>query len=221
MIVAAMQGMLRSIRSGAESCLGRPAALRTEDRRILEEQIIPALADRADIRRVLFVGCASYTRHYELLFDRQEYWTIDPSPLRERWRARRHIRDRLEHLGRHVASAYFDAIVCNGVLGWGLDRRVDAEAAFRACHEALRAGGELIVGWNDVKPRNRVNPASLRSLARFGRTASPLTGATEIRIDAPHRHVFEFYRKARDPGGTDEGFAQQDSVVIASPAART
>src|SRR5512141_1800235 len=100
MIVAAVQGLMRSVVAGNERLLGRPVLRVTPDRRLLESLILPALARRADIRRLLFVGCASYTRHYEALFERSEYWTIDPSSRQQRWAARHHIRDRLEHLGR-------------------------------------------------------------------------------------------------------------------------
>src|SRR4051794_11559091 len=51
------------------------------DRRYLEDQILPTLAGGA-FRRLLFVGCRRYTRHYEKLFDRAstDYWTADLDP---------------------------------------------------------------------------------------------------------------------------------------------
>jgi hypothetical protein len=168
------------------------------------------------VRRVLFVGCARYTQHYAQLFSHAEYWTIDAVPRNRRWGAQLHIRDRLERLDRHVAPGYFDLIVCNGVLGWGLNRRDDAEAAFTVCLEALRAGGELVVGWNDVFPRNAVRPDSLKALKRYERCPKSDLGGPVVRIDVPHRHVFEFYRKGSAKGRFVAG--QADSVVGASGA---
>jgi SAM-dependent methyltransferase len=208
-----LQGGVRNVRYWLRWSRASPASRGTEDRRLLEERILPALAARRDVGRVLFVGCARYTHHYERLFGGQEYWTIDPSRSRARWGARRHIHDGLEHLGRHVPAAYFDAIVCNGVLGWGVDRRDVAEAAFAACHAALRPGGELILGWNDVAPRNRVDPVTLRSLACFERARIPGLDATQLRIDAPHRHVFEGYRKPAGDDASSAGTAHGDNVV--------
>lgn len=187
--------MLRSAADWLRLLGGGPAQRRTSDRRLLEERILPALAARDDVRRVLFVGCAPYTRHYEALFGHAEYWTIEPSLRRRRWGAQRHLADRLEHLGRHVAPGSFDAIVCNGVLGWGLDTAQAAEAAFTACHDALRPGGLLVVGWNDVRPRNRVVPSSIAALGRLERAAFADFGAPQVRVDGPHRHVFDFYRR--------------------------
>lgn len=211
MLLAAAHGLLRSAAGCLRALGGGAARRRTPDRRLLEERILPALAARADVRRVLFVGCAPYTRHYEATFRHAEYWTIEPSPRRRRWGARRHIVDRLEHLGRHVAPASFDAIVCNGVLGWGLDRADAAEAAFAACRAALRPGGLLVLGWNDVRPRNRVVPAALRALAELEPVALAGVGGPQVRVDGPHRHVFEFYRRPFDAG-------HGSSVVAASGA---
>ena len=52
--------------------------MRTLDRDTLEQVILPAYAARADIKTVLFVGCAWYTRHYEGMLPGRVYWTIDP-----------------------------------------------------------------------------------------------------------------------------------------------
>jgi SAM-dependent methyltransferase len=210
MIIAATQGGLRNAFDWLQLLRGRAVRRDTPDRRLLEDQILPACARRPDIRRVLFVGCAPYTRHYEAAFTHAEYWTIDPHAHR-RWGAHRHVEDRLEHLGRHIAAGYFDLIVCNGVLGWGLDRRADAEAAFAACHTALRAGGELVIGWNDVRPRNGIRPDTLQALARFELSGLPEIGGPRIQVEGPRRHVFEFYRK---PGPlVDSASAQEVSVV--------
>jgi hypothetical protein len=171
--------------------------LPTEDRRILEQVILPAYAQRIDVQRVLFVGCAAYTQPYEQLFAGREYWTIDPIASRRRYGSARHIIDRLENLGRHAQREYFDLIVCNGVLGWGLNAPDAADAAFVACHTCLRAGGELVLGWNDISPRNQVLPDALPALWRFEPlTFAPLQTA-RLRVDVAHRHVFDFYAKAR------------------------
>lgn len=195
MLVAATRGVLRSAVDWLQSLGGAPVARATPDRELLEQTILPALAGRADVGRVLFVGCAPYTRHYEALFAGAEYWTIDPSPRRRACGARRHIEDRLEHLRRHVPAAYFDAIVCNGVLGWGIDTPAAAEAAFAACRAALRPGGDLVLGWNDVRPHNAVTPGAIASLRRFEAVAWPDVGGPQLRADGPRRHVFEFYRR--------------------------
>ena len=198
MVVSSLQGLLRTVVLAARRALGLPAQLHTEDRRILEQVILPEYARRSDIARVLFVGCAAYTQRYGEIFGGREYWTIDPVARKSRYGSERHIVDQLQNLGRHVQPGYFDLVVCNGVLGWGLNALEDADTAFAACHTHLRAGGDLLLGWNDIAPRNRVVPASVPALRRFD---SGRFGPSQIAhwvIDAPNHHVFDFYRKALD-----------------------
>jgi hypothetical protein len=194
-VVSTVQGLLRTVVLAARRALGLPALLRTEDRRILEQVILPEYARRPDIARVLFVGCASYTQRYGEIFGGREYWTIDPVARRRRYGSERHIVDQLQNLSSHVPPGYFDLVVCNGVLGWGLNAPEDANTALAACHTHLRAGGDLLLGWNDIVPRNRVLPEDIPALRRF--KAAPLSSRQVARwaIDAPNRHVFDFYRK--------------------------
>ena len=186
-LAAALSGLVR--------CLRRPfGTARSADRHFLENTLLPTLDAEVSIERLLFVGCAAYTQRYSRLMRRTEYWTMEPQPRRAHYGAALHIVDTLQRLGRHVPPAHFDAIVVNGVLGWGLNRRDDAESALLACHAALRPGGLLILGWNDVLPRNRITPATLAALAQFspeGLKAFP----ARMPVPGPERHVFEFYRR--------------------------
>lgn len=174
--------------SAGRRAFGLSSHRQTEDRRVLEQEILPAYAQRADMARVLFVGCAVYTQPYAELFSERDYWTIDPVAGRRRYGGLHHIVDRLENLGSHAPADYFDLILCNGVLGWGLNALADADAAFAACHFHLRRGGELMIGWNDIVPRNRVAPEDVPALRRFAL-------AQRRKIDVAHRHVFDFYQK--------------------------
>lgn len=192
--------VLRTLSNVGRRALGLPARIDTEDRRLLERTILPAYAARADIGRVLFVGCAAYTRDYRRIFERAEYWTIDPEPHRARYGGERHLVARLQDLDQFAPAASFDLIVCNGVLGWGLDTAVDAELAFARCHSSLRDGGELVLGWNDVPGRNRIKPDSVAALRRLERHVCPAVGAARMIVAGRHRHVFDFYRKREATG---------------------
>ena len=194
-VISAVKGALRTASLAARRALGLSAQLRTEDRRLLEQVILPEYSRRADIKRVLFVGCAAYTQRYGEFFSGGEYWTIDPVPRRRRYGSERHIVDRLQNLGSHAPSAYFDLIVCNGVLGWGLNELEDADAAFAACHHHLRAGGALLLGWNDIAPRNRVLPEAISALGRFEKVQCDPAKTARWRVDTGNRHVFDFYQK--------------------------
>ncbi len=171
--------------------------MHTDDRYLLELAILPSFARRGEVRRTLFCGCASYTRHYEDLFVGGDYWTIDPVVSRARYGSAHHIIGKLEQLARHDTDGPFDLIVCNGVLGWGINTHQQADEAFASCHRALRPGGYLLLGWNDVFPRNRVKPEEIPALARFEHTPFA-TFSARVRVRASGRHVFDFYRKPAD-----------------------
>lgn len=177
------------------NALGLPNPMRTLDRDTLEQVIFPACAARPDIAEVLFVGCAWYTRHYEKMLPGRGYRTIDPDPWKRRFGARRHIVAGLEDLAAHVAPGSLDLIVCNGVFGWGLDDRDDCERAFAACFDALRSGGQLIIGWNDVPEHRPLDLGSLRSLARFRPSIFEPLGSAQYLANPENRHVYNFYAK--------------------------
>jgi SAM-dependent methyltransferase len=176
--------------------LGLPNPMRTADRDTLEQVILPAYAARSDVRSVLFVGCAWYSSHYETMFSRQAYWTLDPDPWKKRFGSRRrHVVAGLERIDAHFPEGSLDLIVCNGVFGWGLDERDDCERAFAGCFEALRPRGELVIGWNDVAEHRPLALNSLQSLARFERLEFQALGTAQSLANAENGHVFNFYVK--------------------------
>jgi hypothetical protein len=162
------------------------------DRRVLEDVILPALLERADVQRVLFVGCAWYTRRYVPAFAGRELWTLDVDPEQARYGAPRHVVDSLANLGTHVAPGRLDAIVCNGVIGYGLDDPADIETAVAACFDALRGGGLLVLGVDDSAP---VAVADIAALARFAPVAPPPFPASRYPTFSATGHTFHFHAR--------------------------
>ena len=70
----------------------------SEDRRLLETNILMYLRDDPAINRILFVGCEWYTKHYEKFFKYKDYWTLEIDPAKRRYGGRRHIVDLLKNL---------------------------------------------------------------------------------------------------------------------------
>jgi len=183
--------------------LGLATPLDSHDRRVLERVIFPGyLADRA-VKRVLFVGCDSYTAHYEReFFAASEYWTIEPNPEMRRYGAKRHVIAPLERLANYFRERYFDLIICNGVYGWGLNTAEQCETAFAQCHSCLNPGGHLLIGWDDIPThtdRASVLLPEVASLARFDKFHFPAFGTWRFVTDTPYRHVYEFYRRPSAP----------------------
>jgi SAM-dependent methyltransferase len=158
----------------------------------LEHEILPWLAAR--FSRILFVGTASYTYHYERLFKPGQYTTIDLHPRNTVWGSPDHIVAPIRDINRHRPKGSFDCIVLNGVLGFGIDTAEDMRAVLRELHDALRPGGFLLVGWNvgvleDPETLGIYEPHFVRN------SEAPWI---ERRLFPPETHVYDFYR--RRPG---------------------
>jgi hypothetical protein len=169
---------------------------RTDARRVLDTIILPYFADQGGCSKILFVGCAWYTRGYSRLFAGKDYYTLDIDPSQSRYGSKRlHITDSLANVTAHFSEGELDLIVCNGVFGWGLDDKPEVERAFLGCYECLREGGFFILGWNDIPTRRPFAPEESESLQRFMPEALAPLGTHRFATSNPNRHMFDFYIK--------------------------
>jgi hypothetical protein len=156
--------------------------LPTTDRLVLEREIFRYYQSQPQIEDVLFVGCDADTAHYEKShFSNKRFVTLEPNPVNREFGATHHVQAVLQDLGQYFPRAAFDLIICNGVIGFGLDEPDDC--------------GQLLVGWNDLPVRVPCPPEHIRSLSRFHRQRFAPLGAWRYRTDTAYRHVFDFYLK--------------------------
>ena len=172
-----------------------PRRDRLVDRYLLEDVIFPQLLADAEIEQVLFVGCAAYTRDYPKRFASKHFRTIDNFIDVARFGSEDHILDSFANLADHVAPATLDAVICNGVVGFGLDDLADANRAFGAAHDCLRPGGWLVYGWNEDPRFLPFRPEDIGALEQFERAAFQPFQDVRHRTYSPFRHVFDFYRR--------------------------
>jgi len=178
---------------GWHAVVGGDVSLSTDDRRVFETIVMPYFAARPEFQRVLFVGCDWYTAHYGRIFAGREYWTLEKDPGRRKFGSANHITDALQNLPAHVKPGFFDLVLCNGVLGWGLNDPEEAERSLEACRVALRPGGVLVLGWNDVPEKRVLSLAESKSLARFEPLVLPALGAASHVTATGNRHTFNFF----------------------------
>lgn len=179
----------------AKMALGGELYQETADRVVLEGKILPWIAEQPQLKRVLFVGCEWYTRGYRRLFNEAGYWTIEIDPSKRRYGAKQHIVDSLANVGSHFAEGELDAIVCNGVFGWGLNDKDEVEKAFEGCRTRLREGGHFVLGWNDVPAHLPFPLEESEALGKFQAATFPPLGKSVYPTDSDLRHTFNFYRK--------------------------
>ncbi|MFN0092344.1 MAG: methyltransferase domain-containing protein [Acidimicrobiales bacterium] len=165
------------------------------DRYVLEEVVLPALAARDEVNDVLFVGCDWYTRRYHERWAPLHVQTIDLDPEKASYGSPDHIQGSVTELDHHLGAETIDAVVLSGVIGFGLDRAEDCEAAIEQCRKVLRPGGWLVIGWNDVDDLRTAAPESLRALAAFDPTPLPPFPHPRYPTFSPARHTFDFYRR--------------------------
>ena len=155
-VMKAKERALRAVLKTAARGCGRlkPGSLRSDARRTLEQVILPALCTDQRIREVLFVGVAQYTSWYSTLFGLRRgltFSTIDPDPAVQRWGAKGHHRvDQFETLASDISSREkYDAVVANGLFGYGTDTTEAAASVLKTAHMVLRKNGLLLVGFSD------------------------------------------------------------------------
>src|SRR3954447_6908983 len=187
--------LMRRALKGLLIAAGVDFYMKTNDRRVLEDTILPAIADSPDVNDVLFIGCDYYTRGYRNVFAHCNYWTIEIDPLKSKFGARQHIADSAENLCLHFKPGTFDIILCNGVIGWGLDTRDGIERMLESCWCCLRERGVLLIGWNDVPEHAPVALSDLQSLRKFHPYVFPALGVNELETDTDLRHTYNFYTK--------------------------
>lgn len=158
------------------------------DRRVMAESYVPALA--AEGGCILWVGCREYTLddYAALESSGAEVWTTDIDPAAARWgRDGRHRTGDVCEADRLFSDLTFDAVVCNGVLGYGVDSPDQQQRALKALAAILRPGGRLLLGWNTDKIADPV--AAGLTDADF--QAAPLGDQpTRVRFDAV-THVYD------------------------------
>lgn len=165
------------------------------DRRMLEDTVLPSLARESAGGRVLLVGCAWYTRHYPGLLGGTEVLTMEIDPAKAAFGGTQHLVANMADIASHIAPESLDAIVCNGVLGWGLDAPADVESAFSGAVGCLRPGGLILLGWNDVAPRNAYPPARIAALAALETVIVPGLDAHRVVASARNQHCYQAFRK--------------------------
>jgi hypothetical protein len=176
--------------------LGMAAPMLTEERAVLERVIFAHYRTDPRIRTILFVGCDSYTAHYQRRYFRHHnYWTIDPDATRRRFGSKQHVIARLQELDQHFRAGAFDLIIFNGVYGWGLNSAEDCETALAQCHFCLSDAGHMVIGWNDVPGRDPAPLSQVPALARFSKYSFPAFGGWQYLTDTDNRHTYWFYQK--------------------------
>ncbi|HAM88109.1 MAG: hypothetical protein US83_C0013G0018 [Candidatus Falkowbacteria bacterium GW2011_GWC2_38_22] len=166
-----------------------------EDRNVLENIIFPYVLANFNLKTVLDIGREDYQEFYNQFFKNQELWTLDYNPEHQEFGApRRHIIDDAGNVKKHWQDNYFDLIILNGVIGWGLNDIEKIEKALSGIIDILKPGGLLIIGWNNFKDVEVVNPDSIKALGRLKPFVFPPLKTCKFEC-VNGNHTYNFYKK--------------------------
>ncbi len=168
-------------------------ASRSPDRIFLVEKLLPAYSRSA--KNILWVGCQKYTRSYAHILESHgaACWTIEIDPSAAQWgNGDRHMVGDLLEIESLFKEIQFDAILCNGIFGFGVNSQEQQEAALRAMHAKLAPRGWLLLSWNRDRSRD---PISIGVVDGFFRPEAPEGLHSHYEIVGT-THVYELLRKA-------------------------
>jgi SAM-dependent methyltransferase len=189
--VRTLQSTLKSI----PMAFGIELYKHTEDRQVLEEVIFPYFVPLSQFSKILFVGCAWYTRGYRAKFKNKDYQTLEIDPAESKYGAKKHIIDSIENINHHFHDGELDLIICNGVFGWGLNEKTSIEEAFQGCYRSLRPGGVFILGWNDIPLRCPLLLSECEGLQLFQPFVFPPLATAQYLVANSSRHTYNFFIK--------------------------
>jgi SAM-dependent methyltransferase len=167
-----------------------------EDRNVLEEIIFPHALTYIDPKTILDIGREDYQAFYNAFFENRELWTLDYDPKHAEFGAEggRHITDNVLNIKKYFNDNYFDLIIINGVLGWGLDKKKEVEKTFADISAILKPGGLLVIGWNDFEDKKVIKPTMIESLSTLiPYKIKPLKGSEFKCVNG--EHTYNFYTK--------------------------
>jgi len=202
-----LRQLFRPILIEINTRLGIPIRFHSPGRVVLENTILPYYANSKHGARVLFVGCDWYTAHYRKIFKNSEYWTIDPNPAQKRYGSKHHIVGSIENLKDHFEPEFFDVILCNGVLGFGLNQLEAAERAFNNCFTCLQRGGDFMLGRDEVEMLVPFSIEDMESLRKFVPFVFPPLKTARYTLRPGFNYLFCFFVKPlKDVGKMERSF---------------
>lgn len=164
------------------------------DRKILVRDVLPAFGSLGGDQ--LWIGVRHYTKDYPAVLESggATCWTIDidPSVALYGHPARHSTLDLFEATAA-FSSRMFDAVLCNGVFGFGVNSDEDQTRAFQVMASLIKPGGWLLLGWNT----DRIQDPLSKGLPIPWFEPASLPGLWQRHDVACSSHVFDVLRRRR------------------------
>jgi ubiquinone/menaquinone biosynthesis C-methylase UbiE len=164
---------------------------RIKSRYVIERKMFPRIKNK----KVLFVGCAEYTKDYPSRIEKNnnQLWTLDIDPEVAKYGAKNHIIGDAVEINKYFQENFFDVIMMIGVFGYGINKKEDADKSLENCAKILKKEGAMIIHWSNITGKDMVKPRKLDKIKLYSPT--PMFGLPELYIINKGTKIFEFYKK--------------------------
>jgi len=166
-----------------------------EDRNVLENIIFPYVLANFNPKTILDIGREDYQGFYNEFFEGRELWTLDYNPEHKEYgMPGHHIADNAENVKKHFKNSYFDFILLNGVIGWGLNDINKIEKTIADIIDLMKPNGILIIGWNNFEDIPVIDPKTIKALDRLKPLVFPPLKSARFEC-VNGKHTYNFYNK--------------------------
>jgi SAM-dependent methyltransferase len=170
------------------------------DRDFLENRIFAFLVDDATVKTVLFAGVELYTWHYAKYLKGKQFCTIDIDSNKAPFGSKDgHTVGSVTQLSTFYDRDYFDVVILNGLIGYGLNSKQDVDRALAESFAILRPGGLMIIGWNNTPEHLDFVLEGLEAYQLYDKYIPERLSLTSNRIEAnaSNKHTFDFLTKPK------------------------
>lgn len=176
-------------------------ALQAPNRSFLENQIFDYLnkifGSPSKDKKLLFIGIDKHNWHYHRDMDMQ-FHTIEIKPQNAVYgQEGLHVVGSATELPAHYEHEFFDVVVANGLIGFGLDSKSDFERLLDGTSQILKPGGIFILGYNDLPERLDFDIRSADHYTLFEEFVPDIDGLERsfFRVNDEYDHTYVFMRK--------------------------
>lgn len=171
---------------------------KTRNRKYFEYKILPFFYTKNNFQKILIVGIADYTMHYEEYFKKKHsVYTIDIDKNKTRYGIKNHhIVDCVSNVDKYFKKNSLDCVIMNGVYGWGLNKEHVLKKSLEKIYKVLKKNGILMFGWNKTSEHDPCDLDSKSSYFRLYKEYDKL-GCYKMEVpESKNNHIFLVYKKS-------------------------
>lgn len=145
--------------------------------------------------KILVIGTESCSKYDadQIGNECDEVWTLDIKEGNRVYGVRkgRHITASTEDIDKYFRKGYFDIVLLNGVIGWGINSRSEQEEAIKDIHYLSKENALLMIGWNTHKS---IDPL-VSGITAGTYHHQDFPGLPKRMVVTESTHVFDFFAK--------------------------